>query len=140
MKPLQAVSILNCRNNYSLKVPSNLFFPLVWLVIVTVLFLLPGSAIPKLNWLDKIWFDKWVHLGIFIITVLVWVYSLVPRSARPISQLGWLVALSALLYGIGIELIQHYFIKNRSFDTGDIIADAAGCAIGLVLSRRYIKK
>ena len=26
---------------------------------------LPGSDMPKVGWLDKIYFDKWVHIGMF---------------------------------------------------------------------------
>jgi len=46
-----------------------------------------------------------------------------------------------LSYGVMMEFVQLYFVKNRSFDTGDIIADAVGCVIGLIYSwGRYIKK
>jgi hypothetical protein len=40
-----------------------------------------------------------------------------------------------------MEFVQKYFINNRSFDEGDIIADAAGCTLGVLFSlKRYIKK
>jgi hypothetical protein len=40
-----------------------------------------------------------------------------------------------------MELVQRYFIPNRSFDGGDIIADGVGSAAGLVYSlKRYVKK
>ena len=39
-----------------------------------------------------------------------------------------------------MEFIQKYFIPNRSFDVGDIVADGVGCAAGLLISLRlYIK-
>jgi VanZ family protein len=51
------------------------------------------------------------------------------------------VGLMGLAYGIGMEFVQKYLIKNRSFDVGDIIADALGCALGVYFStKRYIKK
>jgi VanZ family protein len=51
------------------------------------------------------------------------------------------IALYCFLYGIVMELIQKYFIPNRSFDIGDILADGAGSALGLLLAARvYIKK
>lgn len=44
-------------------------------------------------------------------------------------------------YGIIMEFVQKYYVPNRSFDTGDIFADAAGALIGTFYSiRRYIKK
>ena len=46
-----------------------------------------------------------------------------------------------LCYGIMIEYIQRYFIPNRSFDVGDIIADGVGSLAGVIFSfKRYIKK
>jgi hypothetical protein len=39
-----------------------------------------------------------------------------------------------------MELIQKYFIPNRSFDLKDILADGLGCGIGLLISGWYIKK
>jgi hypothetical protein len=40
-----------------------------------------------------------------------------------------------------MEFVQKFFIKNRSFDLGDVIADAVGCGMGLIYSlKRYIKK
>ena len=59
------------------------------------------------------------------------------RKAFIIQALIWTA------YGIAMEFVQKYFIPFRSFDVGDIVADAAGCGIGLVYcirSRRYIKK
>jgi VanZ family protein len=51
------------------------------------------------------------------------------------------ISLLSLVYGIGMEFVQKYFINNRSFDEGDIIADAVGCTLGLFFSlRRYVKK
>lgn len=51
-----------------------------------------------------------------------------------------LVTTAALVYGIAMEFIQQYFVVNRSFDTGDIVADAIGCLIGYGFSWKYIKK
>ena len=51
------------------------------------------------------------------------------------------IALLALAYGIGMEFVQKYFVLNRSFDVGDILADAGGCAVGWFFSyRSFIKK
>jgi VanZ family protein len=50
------------------------------------------------------------------------------------------IAIYFFLYGIAMELVQKYFIPNRSFDLKDILADGLGCSIGLLISGRYIKK
>jgi VanZ family protein len=51
------------------------------------------------------------------------------------------IGIIGLVYGAGMEFVQKYFIPNRSFDIGDIIADGIGSAIGVFYStRRFIKK
>ena len=116
---------------------------ILWLLLVTFLLTLPGSAIPQEDWLGKIWFDKWVHVGLFAIMVTLWCWGLL-RMYSPASQLRKAFFICGLLwlgYGIGMEFVQKYFVSNRSFDIGDIIADGIGCAAGWFFSsRRYIKK
>jgi VanZ family protein len=43
-----------------------------------------------------------------------------------------------LLYGIAMELVQKYFIPNRSFDFKDVIADTIGIVVGLLLSIKML--
>lgn len=107
-----------------------------YLVFISFLFCLPGSALPKNDWLSKIYFDKWVHIGLFILLAIlcIWSYNLYTRKSL------YILFISLALYGILIELVQHYFIVNRSFDIGDWIADISGAALGIWLSRIYIKK
>ena len=121
------------------------FIPLIfWFVISTILLTLPGSAFPQENWLGKIWFDKWVHIGMFAIMTFLGCWGTIPKKKwvdlRKLRQSFLIIGLSCLCYGIIMEFIQKYFIPNRSFDGGDIIADAVGCTIGFLYSaKRYIK-
>jgi VanZ family protein len=51
------------------------------------------------------------------------------------------IGLLSLGYGVGMEFVQRDFISNRSFDEGDILADAVGCSLGVLsVFKRYIKK
>ncbi|HKC35645.1 MAG TPA: VanZ family protein [Chitinophagaceae bacterium] len=120
------------------------FIPAIsWFIISVVLLTIPGSAFPKENWLDKIWFDKWVHIGMFAIMVGLWCWAMLKIysvSKRLRTVFIW-IGLLSLSYGVGMEFVQKYFINNRSFDEGDIIADAVGCSLGVFFSlKRYIKK
>jgi VanZ family protein len=120
------------------------FIPAIfWLIFSTVLLTLPGSSFPKEDWLSKIWFDKWVHIGMFTIMVILWCWAIlkVYSGSHKLKRIFLLLAVTWLAYGIMMEFVQLYFISNRSFDVGDIAADGAGCIIGLIYSRdRYIKK
>ena len=113
------------------------FLPaILWLIISIILLTLPGTAIPKENWLDKIWLDKWVHIGMFFILVFLWLSALLKNNKKDSKKTTPILLLIAtLLYGYGMELVQQYFIENRSFDWGDVAADAAGSVIGLFYFR-----
>ena len=118
-------------------------FPVLWLIISTLLLTIPASAFPKENWLEKIWFDKWVHVGMFSIMVFLWCWATLRLNfeKEKLKRVFILFAFICLAYGIGMEFVQKYFVANRSFDTGDIIADGVGCFAGLLFCmRRYIPK
>jgi len=54
--------------------------------------------------------------------------TILPKTRRLFMLLS--VAMNCLLYGVVIEIIQHYFIPNRSFDLNDIVSDGVGCFLG----------
>ncbi len=113
----------------------NPLLAIVAFIFSNILFFLPGSSIPTGDWLDKIWADKWVHIGIFTVLVFLW------SRALQITALGGLVIILivSLLYGFSIEIIQDKFIRNRSFDLRDIIADFIGSVIGVLIWCWYKK-
>ncbi len=114
-----------------------------WLLISTFLLTIPGSAFPKENWLGKIWFDKWVHIGMFVIMTFLWCWAILKREwvdFRKLKQSFFIIGVICFCYGVAMEFVQKYFIANRSFDAGDIIADGIGCVIGVVLILKWYKK
>jgi VanZ family protein len=79
-------------------------------------------------------FDKYVHFGFFAVLLFLWRIHL-----EPAIKYSFFLLLLGFVYGLGIEIIQHYLIANRSFDMGDVLADMAGAVVG-VLAWWYIKK
>ena len=72
--------------------------------------------------------------------VFLWCRSITTLTEKK-SILFIQVAFYFFLYGIAMEFVQKYFIPNRSFDIGDIIADGVGSIMGLIISLKvYIKK
>ena len=104
---------------------------LLWFVLCCVLFTLPGSAFPKEDWLDLIWFDKWVHIGLISILVLLPCFGrrFSTRQSLTLTYILLFVLLGSL-YGVVMEYVQLYFVANRSFDGGDIVADIIGALLG----------
>ena len=104
-------------------------------IFFSFLFCLPGSAIPKEDWLDTIWADKWVHIGIFTVLIFLWCRALEITAIK--AFVGAIIV--AVLYGLMVEIVQDRFIPNRSFDLTDLAADFIGSLVGLWLWTRYIK-
>jgi glycopeptide antibiotics resistance protein len=126
-----------------MKITIKSFWPaVIFLIGATVLFCLSGEEFPKKSWFDKIYLDKWIHVGLFTGLVLLWSLPLVHRikaNARPRKALMW-TAIAFIGYGIVIEVIQGSFIPHRSFDVMDIAADALGCGLGFFLAKTQSKQ
>jgi VanZ family protein len=117
------------------------FIPAIgWLLISTLLLTIPGSAFPTENWLSKIWFDKWVHIGMFAGMTFLWCWALHKKQTLRVKFPNLFIGIGiiCLLYGVTMEFVQEYIVVNRSFDTGDIIADAAGCLLGVIYSTKRL--
>ncbi len=118
-----------------MRIPQSAKRPLflVYCVFITILFCLPGSAFPSDTWMSRIWLDKWVHVGIFSILVILF------ALAFPSCKYVWILLICAI-YGLLIEFLQNGWIPNRSFDLGDWLADLVGIMVGMVVYGRYVKK
>lgn len=112
-------------------------------LVITILLCTPGSKFPKLGWQDKIWFDKWVHIFLFMMLVVSWCryYSFRNSQSVALKKSFLTITILSVVYGITMEMIQEYFIPNRSFEIPDIIADTIGAMAGYFISvRNYLKK
>ena len=109
---------------------------ITWFIVMCILFFLPGSDLPQANWLDAIYFDKWVHIGLFAMLTFLW------RSAfdLDLNHYNWIILFTAILYGLSVEFIQRYWIPNRSFDLFDLLADTVGSLIGIAVWSVVYKK
>jgi len=102
------------------------FIPaVIWLVFVTILFLIPGSEFPDEDWFEKIYLDKLVHIAFIFLLVYLFYFPLRNNAYNWLLLLMWL----GIVYGILIELIQKYWVSGRSFELADIGCDIAGCAL-----------
>lgn len=118
----------------------SLFIPaILWFIITTVLLVLPGPDIPSVSFLDIIYFDKWVHAGLFGGMTFLFSFPFIRKYKAPKKLLIYIAILSAL-YGVAMEYVQKYIAFERDFDYFDMAADAVGCIIGYfactILKRR----
>jgi VanZ family protein len=110
---------------------SRYFILIAYFLFVSLLFILPGSAFPKNNWLTQIHFDKWVHIGIFFILgiLICWSFNVKRTSSFIITFFVLAV------YGIVVEVVQDQYVVNRSFDVWDWVADMGGAILAFIYWR-----
>lgn len=115
---------------------SALYIPVCWTVLIGILLSLPGSVLPNEGRFKIPQFDKIVHIGLFGGFVFLWCLYLsgqeFPQKKR--LSLFFRVFILAAIYGIGMEYVQKYFIPNRDFELGDIIADLIGASLAYGIS------
>jgi len=123
-----------------MKIKPIQFIPaLTWFIIANILFLLPGDDLPSNEFLEKIHFDKWVHIGLFAgLTFLTALPFILNQQCSKKLLIKIIIAFT--IYGVFIEFLQKYIAYDRSFDVTDMIADATGCVVGFYMSLLLIQR
>lgn len=123
------------------KIAFKKFIPgIAWFFLVMVLICLPGNDLPTVDdWLSLIYFDKWVHAGLFGMLTMLFIY---PFLKAPGNR--WLmairIAIAVSLWGLTTEFIQNFFVPGRNFDMLDWASDSFGALVGLLFMKwRFIK-
>jgi VanZ family protein len=96
------------------------FLAIAWTVLIIVGCSLPGKEIPKLGLFENI--DKVVHFVFFGVFVWIWLAATNKKYKIQIVSI-------AIVFGIAIEFYQKHFIKGRSFDAWDAVADSIGAIV-----------
>ena len=104
-----------------------------WIVIITVLSLssfedvdTEGINIPHL--------DKLIHFFFYFVAAILGILLIRERTKGQfkLSRAIIITALSVIIYGIIIEVIQDTFTENRSGELYDVLANSLGAFFGAV--------
>lgn len=113
------------------------FLPFIfWTLVIFGLCSMPGKAIPKINWLEILSFDKFVHASIFFTEQVLLMRALQIH----LKYFGISALFFCVVYGGLLELMQYYLFSQRSGDVLDFIANTTGAFVGLLLFNRINKK
>ena len=119
------------------------FIPgIAWFFVVLFIMCMPGDEIPTVDWLNRISFDKVIHIGVFALLAILfcWPFHRSGFSRNERLQVFIKVPLAVSIWGLTIEFIQKYFIPGRSFDLLDWAADSIGAIISFfICSYLFIK-
>lgn len=100
----------------------NLAAAALWTLAIAIGCALPGDTLPDSELLAQ---DKLLHLVAFAGFAVLWL-GVYERAVGRIVAWG-------LAFGVAIETYQHLAPIGRRFDPFDLVADAAGLAVGLLL-------
>ena len=107
-----------------------------WVVFIALLTLVPGKALPQIDW-NFLSFDKFIHFSIFSIMSFLGGVSFKNSLGSTRIIIRVLISLLiAISYGAILEYMQS-FIPDREFDYADLVANIGGSAAGTVLLLYY---
>ena len=120
---------------------TNSFKTLVWVifefVLIFILLSMPGSEIQGTSWISIIlhlpFADKIIHMGLFgsLALSLFFHFEQYSNISFRSTRTKALSLIACILYGIGMEFYQKYFVPSRSLDVIDMLADAMGSLLAL---------
>ncbi len=120
------------------------FIPgIAWFFVVLILVCTPGYNLPKVDkWLIEISYDKLIHVGIFGILALLFMYPIAKSTLDKKEKWHYCIkiALATAIWGLATELIQKFFVPSRSFDLTDLLGDALGGLAALLFCKLYLLK
>ena len=125
-----------------MKISLPAFIPaFTWFVIASVLFLLPGEQLPEEDLFKLPDVDKLIHTFLFFVLCILFYRPFRFSHDRAYKQAMFAkIALAAVIYGLIIEVLQKYFIPNRSFDLWDLVFDAIGCGASYWYGLKFYQK
>jgi len=107
----------------------------MWAAVILLSTLLPSSALPAVSVWELFSFDSFAHAFLFSVLVFLMTvglakqFTLLRLKHYPIRY----ALMISTIFGIFIELMQHFFIPGRQGDILDVVANTIGCLLGIVL-------
>ncbi|MEJ8804448.1 VanZ family protein [Pontibacter sp. H249] len=97
--------------------------------------LLPSSSMPSLSIWELFSFDSFAHAFLFGVLTFLMIVGLTKQFSYIKLRLYAIRAslIISFLFGVFVELTQHFFIQGRQGDLLDVLANTIGCLLGVVL-------
>ena len=117
----------------------NVFFgaALIWTIVIACLCLVSFNDIPKVG-LSNL--DKYAHFTFYFVFSGLWFLYFSYRKDNFSKVKRFLVVFFlSFFYGIAIEMMQYSFTETRKADIFDVLTNAFGAVIGLLVIGCYQK-
>ncbi|MFD2248489.1 VanZ family protein [Pontibacter ruber] len=107
----------------------------MWAAVILLTTLLPSSSMPSLSIWELLSFDSFAHAGLFAILCYLMIVGMKKQFSYPqLKHSAIRVSFfTSTLFGISIELMQHYLMMGRHGDVMDVLCNTIGCLLGIVV-------
>lgn len=112
---------------------------IIWAIVIFILCAIPGKDLPETTLVRIPHFDKIVHFGMFFIMGIFLYSELSIQTSLNRGKKIWISLSIIISYGAIIEYLQENYFISRSGDYVDLLADALGGFIA-VLMYPFLKK
>jgi VanZ family protein len=112
---------------------------LLWAFLIYILCVSDSEQIKLNAYLLGIPLDKIAHFGIFLIFAFLLIWGIFVKIRIFKFKSASLALLIAIVYGILIEILQHFFTIHRQADIFDVLADTIGAISGVIMFRFFLK-
>ncbi len=103
----------------------------LWAAVILVLMLTPAAEMPRTPEWELLSFDTAAHAAVFFVLVtLAW---LAQQPAARTALAGIRLLVSSIVFGGVIEILQHTMHLGRHGDWTDLLSDAIGAVLALML-------
>jgi glycopeptide antibiotics resistance protein len=111
-----------------------------WFILILFVTFLPGSSSNRIKLF--IHADKLIHLSLFFIFSLLLIFDAKKffQTSSIQKNIFIAIALTGMVVGLFTELVQYFFIADRSGTVGDLAADVCGILIGIGIYRIIIDR
>jgi VanZ family protein len=112
----------------------TLFWVIAEIALIFILLSLPGSSFQTHSkWFGDFPIDKFVHAFLFGTLAFSFFFHFEKSKYQILKTVKAkaYVLIFCILYGIGMEYYQKYFVPSRAFEVNDMLADAAGAILAL---------
>ena len=116
-------------------------YGLAWTLLILLVCLIPGDNLPNSSFLSFKGADKLIHFTLYLVLLIVVGKGLVNyfNPSYSSNRIIVIAFLYCLFLGIGIEFIQSVFVAGRLGDFFDVLANAIGSSIGILILIAQLK-
>jgi len=108
------------------------FIPAIaWAIIIFVLSVISGKKLPNLDFWTLTSPDKAGHAFFHLVLTVLLFYGRMKSTHKARVKTAFIAFSIAVLYGIGIEIIQKTMFSYRNFESLDIVANIIGSLIAV---------